>query len=81
MIYLRSFEHFLLTFRGGVSFVDLFCYLCFVFFMLSCLSIATLWPPAGKSSPLGPLVCDVFFCYSYFHMCCHGAGLVLDCDC
>ena len=45
----RWFEQFvLLTFKGGVSFVDLFCYLCFVSFMLSCLSIAFLWPPAGK---------------------------------
>ena len=28
--------------------MDLFCYLCFVSFMMSCLSIAALWPPAGK---------------------------------
>ena len=40
---------FSLTFKGGVSFVrDLFCYLCFVSVMLSGLSIAVLWPPAGK---------------------------------
>ena len=26
----------------------LLCYLCLVFFMLSCLSIAALWSPAGK---------------------------------
>ena len=25
-----------------------FCYLCFLFFMLSCLFITALWPPAGK---------------------------------
>ena len=28
--------------------MDHFCFLCFVFVMLSCLFIATLWPPAGK---------------------------------
>ena len=30
------------TFQGGASFVDGFCYSCFVFVMLSCLSIAAL---------------------------------------
>ena len=28
--------------------MDHFCYLCFVFVMLSCLVIAALWSPAGK---------------------------------
>ena len=28
--------------------MDRFCYLCFVFAMLSCLFIATLWSPAWK---------------------------------
>ena len=28
--------------------MDRFCYLCFVFVMLSRLSIAALWSPAGK---------------------------------
>ena len=28
--------------------MDQFCYLCFVFVMLSCLFIAALWPHAGK---------------------------------
>ena len=32
----------------GASFVDPFCYLCFVFFMLSCLFFAALRSPAGK---------------------------------
>ena len=59
--------------------MDLFCYLCFVSFMLSCLSIAVLLPPAGEGWPLGSLVCDVFLCYSHFPMCCPGSGLVLDC--
>ena len=28
-----------------------FCYLCFVFVMLSCLFVAALWSPAGKGLP------------------------------
>ena len=28
--------------------MDHFCYLCFMFVMLSCLFIAALWSPAGK---------------------------------
>ena len=32
----------------GVPFMDHFCYLCFVFVMLSCLFIAALCPLAGK---------------------------------
>ena len=28
--------------------MDNFCYLCFVFIMLSCLFIAAMWSPAGK---------------------------------
>ena len=47
-----------------------FCYLCFVFVMLSCLFIAALWSPAGK---------DVFLCFCHFPMCCPGMGVVLDC--
>ena len=40
---------FLLTIPWGASFVDLFCYLCFVFVMLSChLFIAVLCSPAWK---------------------------------
>ena len=35
-------------------FVDPFCYLCFMSFMLSCLFLAALWSPAGS------LACDVF---------------------
>ena len=37
-----------LVFSTDHSFVDLFCYLCFVFFMFSCLFIVALWSPAGK---------------------------------
>ena len=37
-------------FQGGASFFfNPFCYLCFVFVMMSCLFIATLWPPAENS--------------------------------
>ena len=38
--------------------MDHFCYLCFVFVMLSCLFIAALW------LPLGSLVCDVYLLLS-----------------
>ena len=34
--------------KGGASFVDHFCYLCFALVMLSCLVIAAMWSPAGK---------------------------------
>ena len=40
--------------------MDHFCYLCFVFVMLSSLFIAALWSAAGKGlKPVGSLVCDV----------------------
>ena len=48
--------------------MDPLFYLCFVFVMLSCLFIATLWSLAGKDWPLGSLVCDVFVCFVIFHM-------------
>ena len=35
-------------FQGGTSFVNLLCYLCLVFVMLSCLFIAVLWSSTGK---------------------------------
>ena len=50
-------------FQGGASFVDHLFYLCFVFVMLSCPSIAAFWSPAvtgAKGLPHGSLVCDVF---------------------
>ena len=36
--------------QGGVSFVDPFCYLCFefIFVILSCLFLKTLWSPSVK---------------------------------
>ena len=43
--------------------MDHFCYLCFVFVMLSCLFIAALWSPAGKSltSWLSCVLCFIVF--------------------
>ena len=35
-----------------------FCYLCFVFFILACLFLATLWPHTGKG--LTSCVFDTF---------------------
>ena len=69
----------LLAYKGGVSFVDLFCKLCFVSFMLSCLSIAAFWPPAGKRAGLLALFMSCLLVFSHFPMCCPGSGLVLDC--
>ena len=66
-------------FQGGASFVDHFCYFCFVFVMLSCLFIAALWSPAGKGliSLLSSVWCFIVFCH--FHVWCPGSGVVLDC--
>ena len=59
------------TFPGGASFVDLFCYLCFMFTfgMLSCLFLAALWSPAGKglTSCISCVLCFLVF-LSLFHM-------------
>ena len=43
--------------------MDLFCYLCFVFVMLSCLFIAALKSPAGKglTSWLSCVLCFLLF--------------------
>ena len=58
--------------------MDHLYYLCLVFVMLSPLSIAALWPPAGKRADLLALVCDVYRFY-YFPMRYPGSGVVLDC--
>ena len=52
-----------LPFQGGASFVDHFCYLCFVLVMFSCLFIAALWLPAGKGliSWLSCMYCFIVF--------------------
>ena len=52
--------------------MDHFCYLCFVFVMLSCLFIAALW------LPLGFLVCDVYL-FCHLTRWCSGLGVVLGC--
>ena len=59
--------------------MDHFCYLCFVFIMLSCLFIAALWSPAGKglTSWLPGVWCYVLFCH--FPVWCSGSGVVLEC--
>ena len=80
MIYLCvGLSIFLLTFQGGVSFVDLF--VIYVTCLLCCL-VCSLQPCGhllGKGWPLGSLVCDVFLCYCHFPMRCPGSGVVLDC--
>ena len=48
--------------------MDPFCYLYFVFVILSCLFLEALWSPAGKGLTLGSLVCDfscVFVTFLY----------------
>ena len=56
-----------------------FCDLCFVFAMLSCLFIAALWSSAGKglTSWLACFWCSLVFCH--FRMWCPGSSVVLDC--
>ena len=40
--------------------MDLFCYLCFVFGILSCLFIEALWLPAGKRANHLALLYEMF---------------------
>ena len=59
--------------------MDLFCYLCFVFVMLSCcLLIAGLWSPAGKGLTSWLPCCDVLLCFYHFQIGCLGSSVVLD---
>ena len=53
--------------------MDHFCYLYFVFVMLSCMFIAALL------LPLGTLVCDVLLYLCNFPVECPRSGVVLDC--
>ena len=47
--------------------MDHYCYMCFVFVMLSRLIIAELWSSAGKGPrSLDSLVCDVSLCFVTF---------------
>ena len=56
-------DNFNWPFQGGASFVDQFCYLCFVFVLFSCLFIAALWLPPGKglTSWLSCMWCFIVF--------------------
>ena len=55
--------------------MELFCYVCFVFVMLSCLFIAALWSPAGEglTSGLSCVWCFILFCH--FRVWCPGSGV------
>ena len=59
--------------------MDLFCYLCLVFVMLSCrLLIAVLWSPAGKGLTSWLSCCDVILSFYHFQKGCPGSSVVLD---
>ena len=61
--------------------MDHFCYLCFVFVMLSCMLIAALWSLAGKGLTFW-LSCSSMWCFVVFlslSIWCPGLGVVLDC--
>ena len=55
-----SSKMFYQPFQGSSCFVDHFCYLCYMYVMLSCLFIAALWSLAGKGWPLGSLAYACF---------------------
>ena len=59
--------------------MDHFCYLCFVFVMLSFMFTAAGWSPAGKrlTYRLSYMLCFLVFCH--FHMWCPGSGVILGC--
>ena len=67
----------LLAFRSGASFVDHFCYLRFVFVMLTSLFIAVLKSPAGKvlTSWLSCMWCFIV-CVFFFTFPCGVLGQV-----
>ena len=48
--------------QGGASFVDPFCYLCFVSVIMSCLFIAALWSTAGEMYVMFSCVFVTFPC-------------------
>ena len=52
--------------------------LCFVFLILSRLSIAAVWSPAGKGLTSW-LLLVMFIVFCYFPMWYPGSGVVLDC--
>ena len=47
--------------------------------MLSCLFLATLWPPDGKGLTSWRFVCDVFLCFGHVTIWCPVSGVVFDC--
>ena len=64
--------------QGGDSFVDPFCYLCFMFssVMLSCLFLAALWSPSGNGL-ISWLSWFVLLCFCHFPIWCSGSDVVL----
>ena len=71
-------------FQGGASFLDPFCYLCFilVFVVPSCLFLAALWSAAERGWPLGSCVCVCVCvcCFVFrFPKWCPGSSVVLGC--
>ena len=60
--------------------MDPFCYLCFVFVMLSCLFIAGLWSPDWKGlNPWLSFVWCFLMLLSLFYVVCPESGVVLYC--
>ena len=49
--------------------MDHFCYLCFLFVMLSCLFIAALWPTAGKGLTFWPPFAKSYCVFITFPCC------------
>ena len=66
-------------FQGGASFVDHFCYLCFVFVMFSCLFIVALWSPTGKGLTSWLSSTRRLLYFYHFLMWFPGSNVVLDC--
>ena len=72
-------------FQCGASFVDHFCYFIFAFLLtlcvsviLSCLSLAAFWSPAGKGlTSWLSLVCYVFVFFSLTFPFCPGSSVVV----
>ena len=58
--------YFLLTVPRRCFFCGVFCYVCFVFVMLSCLFVQPCGHLLGKGWPLGSLVCGVLLCFDTF---------------
>ena len=60
--------------------MDPFCFLCFMFVMLSYLFLAALYlVNCCERAGLGSFVCEVFLCFCHYPKCCPGSSLVFDC--